>query len=183
MLSYLRIGSLSLSLLFFLLLAGCDSGGSSSNGGSPDVTADCDSRTGNAMAATVDGEALCTDLGTALLSGATGTFRLSVVGLFENGASSISFNLDNPQVGTFDLTDAGAEHDAMYGTADETGYHADQTEGSGTVTITNLSDERVQGTFEFTGVGYDINDDPTGTEARVTDGAFDFAFGDFDFEF
>jgi hypothetical protein len=133
------------------------------------------------MAATVDGNARCTDLGTAMLSGATGTFRLSVVGLFEDGASSISFNLDDPVVGTFDLTDAGAEHDALYGTADETGYHADRTEGSGTVTITDLSDERVKGTFEFTGVGYDINDDPTGTQARINDGAFDFALGECDF--
>jgi len=181
--SLLHVYRLPLLALFLLTIAGCDSGGSSSNEAAPNVTAACDSRTGNAMAATVDGDALCTDLGTALLSGATGTFRLSVVGLFEDGASSISFNLDDPVVGTFDLTQADAEHDAMYGTADETGYHADRTEGSGTVTITELSEERVTGTFEFTGVGYDINDDPTGTQARVTDGAFDFALGDFNFDF
>lgn len=175
--SFLRSASPGVFLLVFLLLLGCDSGGVSS------TATDCDSRTGNSMSATVDGNAICTDLGSALLSGATGTFRLSVVGLFEDGASSISFNLDDPIVGAFDLSQTNAEHDAMYGTAAETGYYADRVEGSGTVTITDLSDERVKGTFEFAGIGYDINGDPTGTQARITDGAFDFAIDDVGFDF
>jgi hypothetical protein len=121
------------------------------------------------MAARVNGQALCTDLGTALLFDVAGP-RLSVVGLFANGRSSISFNVANPGVGTFDLTDATADNDAMYGQEDETAYFVDRTEGSGTVTITELTDTRVKGTFAFTGIGYDINDNPTGDQAEVTDG-------------
>jgi len=122
----------------------------------------------------VNGQALCTDLGTALRLDAPGP-RLSVVGLFANGRSSISFSVENPDVGTFDLADATAENDAMYGQEDETAYFVDRTEGSGTVTISELTDTRVKGTFAFTGVGYDVNLDPTGDQAEVTDGTFDFA--------
>jgi hypothetical protein len=150
-----------------LVLAGCDAGGSASE------TANCDSRTGNSMSATVNGNALCTDLGTALLS-APGP-RLSVVGLFEDGRSTISFNVESPAVGTFDLTRADAANDAMYGVENETAYHVDRGEGSGSVTIAQLSDMRVRGTFEFTGIGYDTNGDPTGDQANVTNGTFDVA--------
>jgi len=151
-----------------LVLAGCDSADSVLE------SIDCESRTGNSMAARVNGQALCTDLGTALLLDVTGP-RLSVVGLFANGRSSISFSVENPAVGTFDLADATAENDAMYGQEDETAYFVDRTEGSGTVTITELTDTRVRVTFAFTGVGYDINLNPTGDQAEVTDGTFDFA--------
>ncbi len=150
-----------------LVLVGCDAGGSASE------AANCDSRTGNSMSATVGGDALCTDLGTALLS-APGP-RLSVVGLFEGGRSTISFNVESPAVGTFDLTRADADNDAMYGMEDETAYYVDPEEGSGSVTITQLSDTRVEGTFEFTGIGYDVNGDPTGDQAKLENGTFDFA--------
>lgn len=128
------------------------------------------------MSARIEGTLFCTDLGSALVLTATGP-RLSVVGLFTTGTprGSISFNIDNPEVGTFDLAQADAEHDALYGAEDETSYSADRSEGSGTVTIEALSDTRVQGTFAFTGVGYDINNEPTGTQVRVTEGRFDFA--------
>jgi hypothetical protein len=53
----------------------------------------------------------------------------------------------------------------------------DRTEGSGTVTIRKLADTRVKGTFAFTGIGYDVNDNRTGNQAEVTDGTFDFALG------
>lgn len=155
------------ALLGALLLAGCDSNGSATN------TADCDSRTGNAMSATVNDEAICTDLGTALL--VTPGPRLSVVGLFENGRSTISFNLDSPAVGPFDLTQADVDNDAMYGLENETAYYVDRDEGSGSVTITHLQDTRVKGTFEFTGIGYDVNGDPTGEQAEVENGTFDLA--------
>jgi len=160
-----------------MVLAGCDS----TSNEAPEIS--CDSRTGNSMTARVDGEALCTDLGTALLlNDGTAPF-LSIVGLFATSTpgSSISFSVGNPDVGTFDLADASAEHDAMYGQEDETAYFVDRTEGSGSVTITELTDTRVKGTFAFTGVGYDINDNPTGDQAEVTDGTFDFALGSADF--
>jgi len=158
-----------LGVLCALVLAGCDSADSA-----VESRVGCESRTGNAMAARVNGQALCTDLGTALRLDAPGP-RLSVVGLFANGRSSISFSVENPDVGTFDLADATAENDAMYGQEDETAYFVDRTEGSGTVTISELTDTRVKGTFAFTGVGYDVNLDPTGDQAEVTDGTFDFA--------
>ena len=157
-------------VVVLLALVGCDSG-------SADVEqtqSDCQSRTGNTMSATVNGASLCTDLGTALLLTTT-ELRLSVVGLF--GGGTISFNIDDPRVGTFDLTQPGATHDAQYGTADETAYVVDRDEGSGTVTITALTDARVQGTFAFSGVGYDINGDETGARAEVENGTFDFALG------
>jgi hypothetical protein len=125
------------------------------------------------MSVTANGEALCTDLGTALLL--TPGPRLSVVGLFEDGRSTISFNVDGPAVGTFDLTQADADNDAMYGMENETAYHVDRDEGSGSVTITQLNDTRVKGTFEFTGIGYDVNGDPTGDQAQLENGTFDFA--------
>jgi len=156
-----------LGVLCALVLAGCDSADSALE------SAACESRTGNSMAARVNGDAVCTDLGTALLLDVPGP-RLSVVGLFANGRSSISFSVENPAVGTFDLADATAENDAMYGQEDETAYFVDRTEGSGTVTITELTDTRVKGTFAFTGIGYDVNLDPTGDQAQVTDGTFDF---------
>lgn len=157
-----------LGVLCALVLAGCDSADSALE------SAACESRTGNSMAARVNGDAVCTDLGTALLLDVPGP-HLSVVGLFANGRSSISFSVENPAVGTFDLADATAENDAMYGQEDETAYFVDRTEGSGTVTITELTDTRVKGTFAFTGIGYDVNLDPTGDQAEVTDGTFDFA--------
>jgi len=159
-----------LGVLCALVLTGCDSADSALE------SAACESRTGNSMAARVNGDAICTDLGTALLLDVPGP-RLSVVGLFATSSpgGSISFSVANPGVGTFDLADANAEHDAMYGQEDETTYFVDRTEGSGTVTITELTDTRVKGTFAFTGVGYDVNLNPTGDQVEVTDGTFDFA--------
>jgi hypothetical protein len=165
-----------LALIGTMVLAGCDSARNEA------TNLDCNSRTSNSMAARVNGKALCTDLGTALLLDVPGP-RLSVVGLFATSSpgGSISFNVANPGVGTFDLTDPTADNDAMYGQEDETAYFVDRTEGSGSVTISELTDTRVKGTFAFTGVGYDINDNRTGDEAEVTDGAFDFALGTPDF--
>jgi hypothetical protein len=162
---------LAATLCLTLLLSACDSGGDAG----PEAI-DCESRTGNSMTARVDGQALCTDLGTALLLDVPGP-RLSVLGLFATSSpgASISFSVENPAVGTFDLADATAENDAMYGQEDETAYFVDRTEGSGTVTITDLTDTRVKGTFAFTGVGSDINLNPTGDQVEVTDGTFDFA--------
>jgi len=120
------------------------------------------------MTATVNGTSLCTDLGTASLFDVAGP-RLSVVGLFENGRSSIVFSLENPAVGTFDL------FDVTYGTADESVYFTvDDRDGSGSITITSISDTRVQGTFSFDAMGIDADSNtPNGTRARTTDGRFD----------
>jgi len=153
-------------LLTAFVLSGCDSSGSSVE------TADCASRTGNSMTATVNGDALCTDLGSALLVGVSGS-RLSVLGFGTWG--SVVFSVENPRVGTFDLADPDAENDAMYGMPNETAYYVDRDEGSGSVTIVDLTDSRVRGTFAFTGVGYDVNLNPTGDQAEVTDGTFDVA--------
>jgi len=156
---------LAATLCLTLVLSACDSGGDAG----PEAI-DCDSRTGNTMTATVNGTPLCTDLGTALLLNAL-TPRLSVVGLFENGRSSIAFSLESPDVGTFDLLDV------TYGTADESAYFTvDDEDGSGSVTITTFSDTRVQGTFSFDAAGIDADTNaPNGTRARTTDGSFDFA--------
>ncbi len=157
---------LAATLCLTLVLAACDSGGDAG----PEAI-DCESRTGNSMTARVDGQALCTDLGMALLLDAAGP-RLSVLGLFATSSpgASISFSVENPAVGTFDLTDA------LYASDDESvNYTVNDREGSGSVTITELTDTRVKGTFAFTGAGSDINLNPTGDQAEVTDGTFDFA--------
>ena len=152
-----------------LILAGCDSVVSNAER----IT--CESRTGNSMAARVNGGAICTDLGTALLLNDGTASRLSVVGLFSTSTpgSSISFSVPNPTEGTFDLTDAG------YGTEDESVFYvvdAEAGEGTGTVTISELSDTRVLGTFVFTAMGIDSNSlNPNGDQVEVTDGTFDFA--------
>jgi hypothetical protein len=159
-------------LLAFMLL-GCDAGGSD---GSAAESPACGSRTGNTMSASVDGTAICTDIGSAQRFTSAGD-RLSLVGIFDTATpqSSISINVDNPAVGTFNLAQADAENDALYGT-ESAGFIANRDEGGGSVTITALSDTRVEGTFSFTGVGYDNNDRRVG-QARITDGRFDFAIG------
>jgi hypothetical protein len=168
---FLYLPLIGLMLLAFLLFAGCDTAGSDSD------DLDCESRTGNSMAARVNGEALCTDLGNALLFD-IGEPQLSILGLFADGltsttGASINFNLKNPGVGTHPLRDAG------FGADDESVFYvvdAGADEGSGTVTIIEFSDTRVKGSFEFTAVGIDaITDELNGEEVRVTDGVFDFA--------
>lgn len=134
---------------------------------------DCQSRTGNSMEADVEGTHVCTDLGTALLTNVDGS-RLSVVGFLSNAKppSSITLNIDNPAVGTFDLTEG------QYGVDDEsTIYVVDKefNEGSGSVTITELTDTYVTGTYEFTAIGVDTStDNPKGGEVKVTNGTFYF---------
>ena len=146
-----------------LILAGCDLAGSNTER----IT--CESRTGNSMAARVNGEALCTDIGAALLSNVD-VPRLSVFAVFRTG-HGIAFSVANPAEGTFDLTDL------TYGTGDESvDFFVNERDGSGSVTITSLTDTRVQGTFAFDAVGFDVESGaPTGTRARATDGTFDFA--------
>lgn len=137
---------------------------------------DCQSRTGNSMGAEIDGTPVCTDLGTAILTNTDGS-RLSVVGLLSNTdpAASITLNIDNPGVGTFDLTDG------QYSTDDESSYYVvdKQTgEGSGSVTITEFDNSHVAGTFEFTAIGIDAStDNPTGKQVKVTNGTFYFMLG------
>lgn len=141
-------------------------GGTSGDGGAGGSTG-CQSRTGSSMAASVGGTDLCTDLGTAQLSTALDE-RLSVVGFFGTAGTSITLTVDEPAVGTFDLTQADAEHEAFYASSSGASFAADRDEGSGTITITTLSDTRAVGTFSFRGVS------PSGTQVQVS-GAFDFA--------
>jgi len=135
----------------------------------------CESRTGNSMAARVNGEPICTDMGTALLLTVDGP-RLSVVGFFVDSptsGASITISVENPAAGTLTLSEG------LYGTEDESvDYVVDAAagEGTGTVTITELSDTRVKGTFAFTAIGIDANSlNPNGEQVEVTDGTFDVA--------
>ncbi len=145
---------------------------------STDGSTDCQSRTGNSMEAKIDGTHVCTDLGTALLTDVDGS-RLSVVGFLSKAEppSSITLDIDNPGVGTFDLTEA------QYSIDDEvtTTYfvvNKEFDEGSGSITITELTDTYVTGTFEFTAIGINgSNDNPTGEEVVVTNGTFYFVLG------
>lgn len=172
MTSFTRRVAVGLAALLCFVLLGCDTGGSS-----PETSANCDSRTGNAMTATVNGDAICTDLGTAMLSDATGTPLLSVIGFFGNlsGTSghSIDLHVERASTGTFALLEGG------YSTEDESVYFiVNDQEGSGSITITEMSDTRVKGTFDFTAIGIDASTgNPSGEQARVTNGAFDFALG------
>ena len=138
---------------------------------------DCQSRTGNSMRAKIDGKDVCTDLGTALVTN-SGNSRLSVVGLLSNAnpAASISLNIDNPGVGTFDLVDGQYSLDDnasnVYYVVDK-----DLNEGSGSVTITEFTGTYVTGTFEFTAIGIDAStDNPNGHQVKVTNGTFYFKF-------
>lgn len=172
-------------LLCVVLVVGCDSGGSNdppdpepapspppapdTSGGTDDSGSrtDCQSRTGNSMVASVDGTDLCTDIVNAQRSTALGN-RLTVVGFFTNAGSSLTLNVDGPAVGTFDLTEVGAEHEGFYANSSGAGFAADRDEGRGRVTITTLTGSRVVGTFSFTGVN------PSGGQAQVR-GRFDVA--------
>ena len=84
----------------FIFLTNCKKNDSSAG------SMDCQSRTGNSMEAEIDGTHVCTDLGTAILTNTDGS-SLSVVGILSNAdpAASITLNIDNPGVGTFDLTE------------------------------------------------------------------------------
>lgn len=134
---------------------------------------DCQSRTGNSMEAEIDGSAVCTDIGTALVLNIDGS-RLSIVGYLINAnpVSSITLNIDNPGIGTFDLTEG------QYDVDDEsTIYIVDKelNEGSGKVTIVEFKDTHVTGTFEFTAIGVDLStDQPIGKQITVTNGTFYF---------
>lgn len=140
---------------------------------------DCQSRTGNSMEADIDGTHACTDLGNALLINIGGS-RLTVVGFLSNAqpAASITLNIDNPGVGIFELVEG------QYSLDDEsasTYYVVDKEfgEGSGTVTITELTDTYVTGTFEFTAIGIDDStDNYTGNQVEVTNGTFYFVLGE-----
>ena len=150
----LRCPSLLPLTLYALLIAattvlsGCDS----AEGGSEGV-ADCNSRTGNTISRNAGGTARCSDIGNASIFNDGGP-RLSILGVFSDApGASVPLNVEAPAEGTFDLTDATTENDAMYAPENETSYVVDRSEGSGTVTISELSGERVKGTFAFEGVG------------------------------
>jgi hypothetical protein len=121
------------------------------------------------------GTHLCTDLGTALLL-EVNEKRLTIVGFFSyaNPGASITLNIDNPKVGTFDLVEG------QYSPDDESTsiyYVVDKEfgEGSGSVTITKLTDTFVTGTFEFTAIGIDDStDNPNGDKVKVSNGTFYF---------
>jgi hypothetical protein len=131
----------------------------------------CESRTGNIMSAKVNGEQICTDLGSALLIETDAT-RLTIVGFFSsaNPASSITLNILNPEPGTFEITDG------QYGVDDgENIYIVDEEVGNGTVSITQFSETRVKGTFDFTATGIDTStDNPNGEQIKVSNGTFEY---------
>ena len=162
-----RLFSLLILLFATIILTNCKKDDSSSGSN------DCQSRTGNSMGAEIDGNPVCTDLGTAILTTDNGS-SLSVVGFLSNAdpAASITLDIDNPGIGTFDLTDG------QYSTDDESAYYVvdkESSEGSGSVTITELDDSHVAGTFEFTAIGIDAStDNPTGDQVKVTNGTFYF---------
>ncbi|SHI88215.1 hypothetical protein SAMN05444280_10798 [Tangfeifania diversioriginum] len=159
--------SASLMLIFGLLvLSGC------SKNDSELENSPCESRTGNIMSAKVNGDQICTDLGSALLIKTNAT-QLTIVGLFSNAnpAASITLNILNPETGTFEIADG------QYGVDDgENIYIVGEEVGAGTVSITELSESRVKGTFEFTATGIDTStDNPNGEQIEVSSGTFDFA--------
>ena len=81
--------------------------------------------------------------------------------------------MDNPEVATLTLSEG------FYSTEDESVFYvvdAAAGEGTGTVTLSELSDTRVTGTFAFTAIGIDANSlNPNGEQVEVTDGTFDVA--------
>ncbi|MDN3671136.1 hypothetical protein QWY93_17625 [Echinicola jeungdonensis] len=129
--------------------------------------------TGNIMEARVNGNDFCTPIGTAIYLDIDAP-RLSILGLFGNAnpGFSKSLNLENPGEGTYSLTDG------QFGTDNEEeiyAVHEEKGEGSGTVTITELSNSRVKGTFELTDIGIDTSGNPNGKQVEVTKGDFDLA--------
>lgn len=159
--------SASLMLIFGLLVLSRCSKNDSELENSP-----CESRTGNIMSAKVNGDQICTDLGSALLLETNAT-QLTIVGLFSNAnpAASITLNILNPETGTFEIADG------QYGVDDgENIYIVDEEVGNGTVSITQFTETRVKGTFEFTATGIDTStDNPNGEQIEVSSGTFDFA--------
>lgn len=158
-----RIRLLPILMALFLVVAGCDS---NDDGGDGD---DNQNPFGNgSMEATVDGNSFDAAL---------------VIGIFQNGIVSVTGNLGATQAATqeqINLTIPNASEgsfqvnpisgvSAVYATGSLTG--ADGWVGmSGTITIDNLSDNGVSGTFSFTGQN---NAQQT---ISVTGGEFSVAF-------
>jgi hypothetical protein len=164
-LSSVRILASSMLIYGLLVLSGCNKNDSELED-SP-----CESRTGNIMSARVDGEQICTDLGSALLV-ETNVKQLTIVGFFSgaNPPASIILNIIDPEPGNFEITDG------QYGIDDgENIYIVDEEFGNGTVSITQFSETRVKGTFDFTATGIDTStDNPNGKQIEVSSGTFDF---------
>ena len=158
------------SVLIFLslfVLAGCGSkdpvspSGSGTQGGG--------NQTENTISAKMDGNSIQTELATALIFNGSDP-KLSMVGLFSNATppSSISINVVNPGVGTFQIKDG------QYSSDDESMYFVvDENEGSGSIKINEISETKVTGTFEFTAIGIDATSgDPNGEQVHITEGSF-----------
>jgi hypothetical protein len=94
-----------------------------------------------------------------------------VVGAAGQGAGTqINFALVSKGTGTYPLGPAG---DAAYLTQGGNGWVTGASGGSGSVTLTTLTDTRIAGTFEFTAVP--VTGGASGTRT-ITQGSFDVEF-------
>lgn len=157
-----RFRILPVLLALFLVVAGCDSNDDGDDGGNGNPFGN------GTMEATVDGNSFDAAV-------VVGIFQSGVVSVTGNlGATNpgsqeqISITVPNAAEGTFQVSPISGIS-AIYATGNLTG--ADGWVGvSGSITIDNLSDEGVSGTFSFTGQN---NAQET---ISVTNGEFSAAF-------
>ena len=163
---------LSCALALFLVLAGCDSGGSND-----------DLPLGN-MEAEIDGSAWTATNATANEVTAAGNRTLSISGTrIDGGTTTLNVSLTalgggDISPGTYDLGDDATDN--LTGTgAYAAGVGPQNTFNipsgdtpSGTLTIDEISDESVRGTFSFT-----ATNGTTGETVEVTNGSFNVEYG------
>ena len=143
-------------IAFLLALSACDSG----EGGN--ANAACDGSGDRVLTARVDGEAFC-----APVSNATSAFgQIFLTAPSADARQVISFGFP-ATVGTHDLQNVATYVPVVTGTVS---YEA----SSGSVTVTEVSETRVRGTFAFMGAGRDLETGASvGGTRTVTDGEFD----------
>jgi len=153
--SNLRRNTAALALLFALAACGEDTAEPKVEGGQ--------------MTARIDGQAWTASIAMAVRSSAGGI--ISVSGS-DPSSRAIAFALIDGGTGTYEIK-TGTPTNALLTVGQQQWYVGGSSQGTGTITVTTLTDERIAGTFEFT--LHPANANTTGTRV-VTQGKFDVKF-------
>lgn len=147
-------------LVFSLVVAGCDSGGSNDN--------DSDLPNDGSLSATVGGSSFDATVVTA-------TYESGVLGIGGNlgasqagGQEQINLTVPNASAGTHQFAIGGAV--GVYSKAESVTNVQAYAAMSGSITIDSIDENGARGSFEFTGRSN------SGTSIEVTDGSFDVTF-------
>ena len=164
-----------LVFLLFLPLAACDAGDPDGPGAS---SFSCEPLYGDELAsgsfaATVDGTPLAVDCVTAVAQGAV-VPTLDVTGYVHAGGgllpdALVNITLIGPAVGTYDVASGGTVQTIVSGQYQAPGSLDTFLAETGTITVSELTDTRVRGSFSFVAEN----------GAEVTGGAFDLEYATF----